>query len=161
MNNDLFETLAKTYPDIIQKSNLNGFEINNGWFNIIDALLNLASYQVNQTRIRIAHYNTENLFEKAATLSLELEEELEKLPTITQVKEKFGKLRFYVSGASDEFYNYIMMAEEMSSRTCEECGSPGTYRNDGWVKVLCDQHAPKPEAEAAWKKKINRFGDDE
>jgi hypothetical protein len=36
------------------------------------------------------------------------------------------------------------MAASMTSRTCEECGSPGTSRStkkQRWVRVLCEKHA--------------------
>ena len=29
------------------------------------------------------------------------------------------------------------MAEGLSSRTCEECGSPGTQNEKGWISTLC------------------------
>lgn len=43
---------------------------------------------------------------------------------VVQVKEKFGGLRFYVEGSSDEIEAVIESACELSRRTCEVCGNP-------------------------------------
>lgn len=67
-----------------------------------------------------------------------LEKAQAELPVATQVKEKFGGLRFYVTGGSDRHYAYIRMAEAMSYTTCEECGATqGVYRTSGWVHTTC------------------------
>ena len=28
----------------------------------------------------------------------------------------------------------------MAYDTCEDCGHPGTQRDGGWIRTLCDQH---------------------
>lgn len=61
--------------------------------------------------------------------------------TATQVKEKFGGLRFYVDYATDVQYALITEAEDLCEKTCEVCGAPGTARTGGWIKTLCDEHA--------------------
>ena len=60
--------------------------------------------------------------------------------TASQVKEKFGGLRFYTNGYTDGISAMISMAESMSYRTCEVCGSPGRSNNYGWISTLCDTH---------------------
>ena len=55
-----------------------------------------------------------------------------------QVKEKFGTMRFYVSGAVSEVFDIIDEYEELSGKVCEECGAPGEGRDGGWIKTLCD-----------------------
>jgi hypothetical protein len=67
-------------------------------------------------------------------------EEME-VPVASQVKEKFGGLRFYVDGANKEHHNFIWFAENMSYRTCEECGAPGKLYTGGWHRTLCKTHA--------------------
>ena len=62
-------------------------------------------------------------------------------PVVTQVKEKFGTLRFYMDGYNDKISAYESFAEAMSARTCEDCGSPGKTRYEGWYRTLCDKHA--------------------
>ena len=57
-----------------------------------------------------------------------------------QVKEKFGGLRFYINGASEEIYKRIQTAEDLSYETCETCGEKGELRSVGWYKTLCNKH---------------------
>lgn len=60
---------------------------------------------------------------------------------ITQVKEKFGGLRFYINSGSNDIHNRISEAEKESYRVCETCGKEGTLRNDiGWWRTLCEEH---------------------
>lgn len=60
---------------------------------------------------------------------------------VTQVKEKFGGLRFYINGGSDEMYNKITEAEKLSHETCELCGKKGELRTKiRWFTTLCDEH---------------------
>ena len=54
-----------------------------------------------------------------------------------QVKEKFGGLRFYVDGGSEESHAIISFAERLSYVTCESCGSPGKVGGKGWITTLC------------------------
>jgi hypothetical protein len=61
--------------------------------------------------------------------------------TIVQIKEKFGGLRFYVVGGSDDLHEKISVAEAGSFHICEDCGAPGKPRRGGWIKTLCDDHA--------------------
>jgi hypothetical protein len=65
----------------------------------------------------------------------------EALPILTQVKEKYGTLRFYTSGGDDAVERYVEFAEYFSSRLCEDCGAPGNLRGGGWLRTLCDKHA--------------------
>lgn len=60
---------------------------------------------------------------------------------ICQVKEKFGGLRFYINGASNEVHDIIHKYESMSYKICEECGESGKERTGGWIRTLCDKHA--------------------
>jgi len=63
---------------------------------------------------------------------------------ITQIKEKFGTLRFYYGGGDLYISGLVAMAESMSSVLCEKCGNPGhRYDNKKWVRILCDFHAEK------------------
>jgi len=67
-------------------------------------------------------------------------------PKASQVKEKFGTLRFYLTKGTDRMYDLIHEAERLSSRTCEECGKPGLYDNKtGWYYTLCEEHWKKEE----------------
>lgn len=77
---------------------------------------------------------------------------------ITQVKEKFGTLRFYVGYASDAVFDRIRDAERESEITCQICGKPGVLRSSGWFTTRCDEHSegypPYDEDEGAPPKPI-------
>lgn len=61
---------------------------------------------------------------------------------ITQIKEKFAGLRFYVAEHDNIVDAAIQEAEAASFSICEMCGKPGTKRSNGhWSKTLCDDHA--------------------
>lgn len=58
---------------------------------------------------------------------------------VTQVKEKYGTLRFYTSWDDDTIYSFISEAEEESAITCEFCGEPGKMRDlNRWYYTLCE-----------------------
>jgi ribosomal protein L37AE/L43A len=68
---------------------------------------------------------------------------------VSQVKEKFGTLRFYWSGPfdgddHDRICEAVELAEFRSEATCEDCGARGVMRNrGGWYSVRCDDHAER------------------
>lgn len=60
---------------------------------------------------------------------------------LAQIKEKFGGLRFYVESSNEELGKLIGQAENLSYKTCEECGKPGApSRKRSWVKTVCEEH---------------------
>jgi hypothetical protein len=59
-------------------------------------------------------------------------------PRASQVKQKYGGLRFYMTCGTNEINDLINEAEELACKTCEECGSPGEERGDSWINTLCD-----------------------
>lgn len=67
---------------------------------------------------------------------------------VTQVKEKFGGLRFYADTVLDSddvrysiFYDLISAAEYSSERVCQVCGDYGsTISGCGWQVTLCKKH---------------------
>lgn len=63
---------------------------------------------------------------------------------INQIKEKFGALRFYTSGAmSSKARQLIHAAEAATTNLCEICGAPGKKISpSGWIMVRCDDHIP-------------------
>jgi len=144
MTEDNFEKLVKRWPDLFQKSGDFEFSIGDGWFNIVDVLCGFLSHDVEAAKRRLK-YAMENPNAKFTQPINELEanvvKALENLPVLSQVKEKFGTMRFYVDGGTPEMHNYIAFAETMTSRTCEVCGDRGKSRSGGWVRVLCDTHS--------------------
>lgn len=57
----------------------------------------------------------------------------------TQVKEKFGGLRFYIFSAPEEVHDLIGRARVASLKICEQCGQPGKPNEQGWIRTLCDE----------------------
>lgn len=60
------------------------------------------------------------------------------VPRASQVKEKFGTMRFYLSHGTDEMHKIVDEAERKSATVCEECGEEGKLRKGGWLHTLCD-----------------------
>jgi hypothetical protein len=82
---------------------------------------------------------------------------------VTQCKEKFGGLRFYVTGTSDKNWALIRNAEQKSYGVCEVTGSEvevGTW-NDGWVQTICHKEALRRFYDKSDKGELNgkRFED--
>ena len=132
MRKELDEALCKKYPEIFKDRNGDmrttamcwGFECGDGWYHIIDA----ACAQIEN---RAYNNRLNNL----------------KFPPViaTQVKEKYGTLRFYYVGGDDYVDGVVSMAEAISARTCEVCGNPGKERGNFWIKTVCDEHAQEQE----------------
>lgn len=60
-----------------------------------------------------------------------------------EVKQKWGELRVYVSGATPEAHDLIAAAELRSRSICEVCGGVGSAcrSSHGWYRALCGEHA--------------------
>ncbi|MEX3963340.1 hypothetical protein AB4Y42_14145 [Paraburkholderia sp. EG286B] len=91
-----------------------GFECSDGWYDLLDALCMKLQQATKNGAPQVV---------------------------VSQVKEKFGRLRFYASGPSDEQTGMIELAEAMSARLCERCGNRGTLIQTGWMRTRCPEHA--------------------
>jgi len=111
MKEELAKDLCDKFPNIFDKDFY--FECDDGWYDIINKLCQ---------HIESHCKNNKNIIEVKAT----------------QVKEKFGSLRFYISETDDFINGLISMAESVSSITCEACGNKGSKRGKSWVKTYCD-----------------------
>ena len=127
MNIDLDKQLCEKYPDIFKDRYADmratamcwGFEHGDGWYNIIDNLC---------ATIKNREYNLKF-------------HNVEFVPVVaTQVKEKYGGLRFYYNGGDDYIAGAVSLAEYLSEVTCEECGKPGKMRGRNWMYTACDEH---------------------
>lgn len=123
MNPDLYNKLIHKYPNLFKNVNpeskypisLFGIETNGpGWDNLIETLCSMINCHVK--------------FNKCPPVS------------ITQIKEKYGTLRFYIQGGDDIVQGMIMFAESYSAYVCEHCGKPATHYAEGWMQTLCDEH---------------------
>jgi hypothetical protein len=70
---------------------------------------------------------------------------------VSQVKEKFGGLRFYAGGTTDSMLKRILAAEEESLHICDVCGAPGKTGSWGghWWLTLCPIHGEERRKEVA------------
>lgn len=105
MKKELQDRLYTSYPKIFRQKDLSmmetcmfwGIDTLDGWYNILDQLCGA-----------IQDYIDNN-----------------KKPQVeaSQVKEKWGGLSFYYSGGDDVVQGAVMLAEHLSYKTCEICGS--------------------------------------
>lgn len=63
--------------------------------------------------------------------------ELDLKPRFSQIKEKYGTLRVYMTTSTDDMYVITELAEYKSETTCETCGRKGKLRGDGWMYTAC------------------------
>lgn len=118
MTEELEKKLSGKYPGIFPAQH-NGsfyFECNDGWYGLIDSLC-----AVIQAHVTHKELNGVDHSESCAV----------------QVKEKWGTLRFYVSGYDDYVYGAIAMAEMQSGVICELCGAAGTRIKKAHIQTLC------------------------
>ena len=123
MSPELQEQLYKDYPKIfIQKDQPMsltcmcwGIDTGNGWYNIINQLCKSIQWHIDHNL---------NKNEDPEVIQVEA----------TQVKEKYGTLRFYYLGGNEYINGLISMAESMSAVTCETCGSPGKSSGGSWIR---------------------------
>jgi hypothetical protein len=157
MRDELDKKLCEKYPLIFRDRNGNmretcmvwGFSHGDGWYDIIDSMCSRIQSHIDHSykQIEWAHKWNERVndpnHEWTAFVAREERPIPEPVPQVvaTQVKEKFGGLRFYYAGGDDYIRGVVDMAEEMSYCTCEICGAPGKLRRGGWYRTLCDQHA--------------------
>lgn len=59
----------------------------------------------------------------------------------SEVREKFGGLRFGAGPANEHQRGMIQMAEAFSSRICEVCGDRGKTIGPEWFRTRCEAHA--------------------
>lgn len=150
-----------------------GFACDDGWYNILHALCTGIQWHINQSiqnNARATEYEqrrlsvisgdcamfdeytrgmpAEQIAQMKSNLLVNLPEKIEPVVpqvVVTQVKEKFGGLRFYYDGGDSVIEGMVRMAERMSAVTCEECGAPGIRRPGNWVRALCETHAAKEQ----------------
>ncbi len=125
MNKENKEYMFKTYPKIFPKNmrkNANqglmffGFEHYDGWFNLINTFCKCVQSYIDNNK----HLNIPQMI-------------------ATQVKQKFGGLRFYYSGGNEKIHGMCRFLEYLSFTICEYCGKPGTTDEEGYIETLCEE----------------------
>ena len=123
MKKDLQDKLFSEYPKIFKQKDLSpqetamcwGIACGDGWFDLIDTLCKSIRHHIKYSKKEIS-------FEA------------------TQVKEKWGGLRFYYDGGDDYIEGMVDLAESLSYKICDVCGNPGKPSNKGWIAVRCEEH---------------------
>lgn len=122
MSPELDNKLCKTFPLLFADRRTSmkqtcmcwGFECGDGWYDII--------YRAS-SRLEPLIRDYEGAYGK---------------PRASQVKEKFGTLRFYLSHGTDEMFDIANAVEKESETICENCGKLGSLRDKGWYSTRCD-----------------------
>lgn len=119
MNNELQQKLADEFPEFFAEPpkrmmKMGGVECGDGWFNLIRDLCQ-----------KIKAENPPKEFK------------------VSQIKEKFGGLRFYVNWSTDRINSLIDEAEHASYNVCVECGSQYSINVDHW-RSKCESCAALP-----------------
>jgi hypothetical protein len=117
MSPELTKKLLDKYPTLYNQQHFWGFECGDGWYNIIDHLSSAITTYTNPK----SEFPVFDIF-------------------VSQVKEKFGGLRFYADNTDKVIDGMIWLAEHMSENTCETCGNRGEMRGGSWLVTLCDKH---------------------
>lgn len=139
MRDELDKKLCKDFPLLYADRYLSeyrtgmyfGFEVNDGWFQLIYDLSSKL-----EPLIRSWIISNKNCPEHADDIA----RGLSWWPRAAQVKEKYGKLRFYMNFDTDEMSDLIRKAEALSGETCEICGQKGTLNSSGWIRCRCSAH---------------------
>ncbi|MFH7836568.1 MAG: hypothetical protein QXL51_08225 [Candidatus Aenigmatarchaeota archaeon] len=115
-NPNIYEKEIKPIWDLM----VFGLMCDKGWFNLIDAAMDL----------------------------IEEENKKEKI-NIEEIKEKYGELRIYFSGGSDKLNEKINRISILSNVICEECGEviKTKHKQGSWIYTRCDKHFANPREE--------------
>ena len=126
MNAKLDKQLTKDFPLAFRRRRLSamqacmgrGFTCDDGWHEIIRDVAHLIEQDIKDT-----HYS------KNAPAC------------VSQVKEKFGMLRIYLDNGNDYLTGVVAMAEVLSARTCEVCGTTKDVKRHKlfgfYLKTVC------------------------
>lgn len=137
------EHMHKSYPQIFE-GKYGGFEINSGWWHIVDTLCGSIQNHIDNRQ------RTRELLLTSNPYNIKISDEVPQV-IVAQIKEKFGGLRFYYEGGDDIIRGMVSMAESWAAHVCEQCGQPGELRYGGWIKTLCDHH------EAERQQRMNQY----
>jgi hypothetical protein len=133
MKEELDKALCEKYPKIFadrykpmtETCMSWGFDIGDGWYQIIDILCRQIQHHVDWKQAQKDKYKRGDGCPQVVAV---------------QVKEKFGGLRFYYNGGDDVVDGMVRMAESWAAHTCEVCGNIGSARGEGWIRTLCNEH---------------------
>tara|TARA_R110000824_G_scaffold89748_4_gene219784 strand:+ start:2091 stop:2492 length:402 start_codon:yes stop_codon:yes gene_type:complete len=117
MTPELQNSLYERYPKIFRQKDMSiqetcmcwGICTGDGWYDIINMLCNAIQHRIESKS------NSELPIQSVEA---------------TQVKEKWGSLRFYYEGGDEYIEGLVSMAELLSSVTCLSCGASTADRQE-------------------------------
>jgi hypothetical protein len=136
-----------------------GFECGDGWYMLLDELMGeIKNHIMNENRNRANEFKYKWMKDLSFYLRIKTSAKQKILRNIgewiyqnapkgvrppvrlriDQIKEKFGGLRFYYTGGDDTIYGMTSLAESLSYRICEACGSTKDVgQTQGWIYTVC------------------------
>ena len=134
MRKELADKILQDYPELFAKTTPS---VGDGWFNLVNSICDIIKNHLDQ-----------------------YPEEIRNQAYVTQIKEKFGTLRFYMNHEDDFMSGVIALAEYWSGSICEDCGAKGVTRNVfGWMRTLCDKCYKKAGKER--EKRVKKYAREE
>lgn len=152
--------------DLQSPFSLYGFECDIGWYHIIENACHImyqdylqSEQQYNYAQSRIEKFDTyvtnrrlydtvtskEDMIKELeiskSSFYCKMQEALTSMPKVSQIKEKFGTLRFYIDNGNVTSNAITYYAELMSETACEVCGNTGKTYHMKWHRTLCTLHA--------------------
>ena len=118
------ERIVKRFPNLFRNYDYLG--VGSGWYPLIERL-------AEKLEPMIVKFEAEHPNDEPAS------------KFISDIKEKYGGLRFYADAYifNDErdiaWDKAINDAEDEAEVTCEKCGKPGQSRPGGWILTLCNK----------------------
>jgi len=143
MSPEYEKQLRDKYPNLFRKVRrvgrgpapieTRGIECEDGWYDILDSLFDHLMRPLDWVKASSSNVADPDKVRAAP------EREFKRLPALIQVKEKLGRLRIYIHGGNRRVGELVAFAEQHSGKVCEICGRTGIFRNDGWLRVRCDE----------------------
>ena len=118
--NDFYDQISETYPVMFSEKGMSpqdssmhwGIQCGKGWHPLLERLIGAIDGHLK--------YNPD----VAPVI-------------VTEIKEKFGTLRFRYRGGDDKIKGMVWMVELLSGTICETCGSNYEVTRDDFNRTVC------------------------
>ena len=123
--------IVEQYRHLFYQEEGGGFSCGPGWNMLIELMLKMIDRHIkNKSKI--------NEKQPDGTYTYTIDNSKFADFKITTIKEKFGVLSIYCTGADDAIQAIIVFAESASQLFCEHCGiNHNLGKTTGWIRVLC------------------------
>lgn len=141
---DLIAKYPKIFEDYEGNPGRCNWECPDGWLLVIDDMCELIQWYVdhyniwkpNPEYIPGSNYDHKDIttWDNIASRPIQVK--------CTQIKEKFGGLRFYCNNEDDYVSGLIAYATHLCHNRCENCGSTEELgQTEGWISIICSKCA--------------------